>query len=74
MQEPLDEADLVVHRNRPGSYGFINKRLGDERYEVQWCAVQGPAIGELETCEGSDLVPTYCPGCGENQCWCGVGR
>jgi hypothetical protein len=27
-----------------------------------------------EECKAEDLKHETCPGCGEDQCWCGVGR
>lgn len=74
MLPSLEEADLVTHQLRPGSYGYIDKRLGDGRFEVQWCNDDGTKAGQPELCEGTDLVATCCPICGEPQCWCGVGR
>lgn len=74
MEEPLDLADLVEHRDRPGSHGVVEKRVDADRVLVQWTHVAGPAIGEPEVCGIADLRRTYCPGCGEEQCWCGVGR
>lgn len=75
MEEPLDLADLVEHRDRPGSHGVVEKRLDADRVLVQWVTLHGGrAVGEPEVCGIADLVKTYCPDCGEEHCWCGVGR
>jgi len=67
-------ADLVIHRKRPNSYGFIDQIEGDT-YMVQWLeADHRTVIGVPEMCLAEDLEPTYCKGCGESQCWCGIGR
>lgn len=71
MYEP---ADLVKHKTRPGSFGVVDKIIDSTHSLIIWCEVAGPAIGDPEVCDNNDLEWTTCPGCGEQQCWCGIGR
>ena len=66
----LEVASLVVHKDRPGSYGFVNSV---HPLTVMWKDPDGTYIGP-ETCKMDDIETTTCPGCGEGECWCGVGR
>lgn len=82
----FEVADLVMHASRPDSYGFVD-RIEGETYYVRWLQLSGcipgtpvtPSSANREWAEGEphkreELVATECPGCGEPQCWCGVGR
>lgn len=75
----LEIASLVVHKRRPGSYGFVDSLepltvVWEEggRKSRKW-GEHGP-YSEPEVCNVEDLEETCCPDCGEDQCWCGVGR
>jgi len=73
----LEIASLVIHRDRPKSFGYVDQIeadvAGNKLYVVQWC-VDKRGVGDPERCLRSELLATECDGCGENQCWCGVGR
>jgi len=77
----LDVARLVTHKTRPGSFGHVESL---EPLTVVW-VVGGREVwaqrkwGErvenvTEECRAEELEITDCPGCGEDTCWCGVGR
>lgn len=72
----LDVAKLVSHKNRPGSFGYVKTM---EPLTVVWCiggeqAYNEHQYSEPEECKPYHLKLTTCPGCGEDMCWCGVGR
>lgn len=73
----LEVASLVVHRDRPKSFGYVDQIesdvVGTPVYVVQWCDSK-IASGPPERCLREELIATECDGCGENLCWCGVGR
>lgn len=73
----LEIASLVIHCDRPKSFGYIDlietDVVGKKVYVVQWC-VDKRDHGPPERCLREELLATECDGCGENQCWCGVGR
>lgn len=77
--EPLAVADLVRHKGREGSFGHIDSMTP---LSVVWNlnGYVAPVWGEGRYSEPEfglsldDLAPVTCPGCGEGQCWCGVGR
>lgn len=77
MSDDLEIAELVIHRDRPKSFGFVDQIetdvIGAKVYVVQWC-VNKQGVGDPERCLREELVATTCDGCGESQCWCGVGR
>lgn len=74
---PLDVASLVIHRDRPKSFGYVDQIkvdvVGKKVYVVQWCESK-LGVGDPECCLREELLATTCNGCGENECWCGVGR
>ena len=71
-------AQLVKRKGQPDSFGHVDSL---EPFMVIWNldGYKAPVWGEglysaPEACDPNDLEPTVCPGCGEDQCWCGVGR
>lgn len=81
MSETFGMADLVAHKDRPGSYGLVDAVV-DGTLIVIWDKngrhVHVWGVQEEwsapEECKAEDLKHETCPGCGEDQCWCGVGR
>ena len=68
---------LVIHCDRPESFGCViqieNDVVGNKVYTVQW-REYNYIVGEPERCLRDELIATECDGCGETECWCGVGR
>lgn len=59
------------------SFGYVDRIesdvVGTLVYIVQWCDSK-IASGPPERCLCEELIATTCDGCGQNLCWCGVGR
>lgn len=74
----FEEAQLVIHKQRPNSFGHIhslNPLLVVWNLKGYVAPVWGEGkYSEPEKCDIADLEATTCPGCGEDMCWCGVGR
>ncbi len=70
----LEVATLVARKGTPSSHGFVDSldpllvvwSLGGRDDRSRW--------SQPELCSPDDLEESDCPGCGETECWCGVGR
>jgi len=81
MPETFEVAHLVQRKGQPETFGHV---VSLEPFRVCWLdggreAQKNHQWGVAdpqheEDCSPDDVEITDCPGCGEDMCWCGVGR
>lgn len=81
MSVSFEVAHLVTHKRRPDSFGHVQSLTPlmvmwlvggrETKKNHKWGVVDASFE---EECSPDDLEITDCPGCGEDTCWCGIGR